>query len=64
MIENKEKSIEELIEVFKSYDLFSDNVIPIDSLPSQDLINKKARQQIGKYNNLCVAFNREVQDGN
>jgi transposase len=64
MIENKEKSIEELIHVFKSYDLFSDNVIPIDSLPSQELINKKARQQIGKYNNLCVAFNREVQDGN
>ena len=63
MIENKEKSIEKLIEVFKAYELFSDNVIPIDSLPSQDLIIKKARQQMGKYNNLCVAL-REVRDGN
>ncbi len=60
LVENKEKSIEDLIKIFESYDFLSDNIIPIDSLPSQETIDKKAKQQIEKYNRLCVAFNKEV----
>ena len=64
MIDNKDKSIEDLIEMFEEYDVFSNNVIPIDRSPSQELISSKTRKQTEKYNGLCVAFSREVRDEN
>ncbi|GAB1475217.1 IS21-like element IS1326 family transposase [Bacillota bacterium] len=61
MIENKDKSIEQVIHMFSKYDIFSNNVIPIDSVPSQEQISRKTKQQTERYNSLCIAFKKEAQ---
>lgn len=54
LIKNHDKSMEELLSVFKDYDVFTDGVDPIDTNPSQKIIAIKTRELIAGYKNLCV----------
>ncbi|NLJ58710.1 MAG: IS21 family transposase [Tissierellia bacterium] len=63
LTKNQNKSIEEIIEFFKTYKQFSFEVEPLDLIPSQDSINKKAVMQMSQYSSLCLSAEREVANG-
>lgn len=63
LTKNQDKSIGEIIEFFRIYDQFSFEVAPLDLIPSQDLINKKAVMQMSKYSSLYLSAGKEVANG-
>jgi hypothetical protein len=54
LIKNQDKSMEELLSVFKEYDIFADGVDPMDTNPCQKIISFKTKELIAGYKNLCV----------
>jgi len=52
--ENKEKSMDELIDILKEYTKFSNNVIPINIVESQNTISNKTKGIISAYNHLRI----------
>lgn len=63
LTKNQDESIEEIIEIFKTYKQFSLEIAPLDLIPSQDSINEKATIQMSKYNSLYLSAEREVANG-
>lgn len=54
LIENKEKSMEDLISILGAYSAFSINVLPIDISPQQSAIERNTIAQAAMYNKLCI----------
>lgn len=52
--ENKEKDIDELIDIFNDYLKFGDKSIPVDIVKHKDKMETKTRMIIAAYSNLCV----------
>lgn len=59
--ENKEKSIDELLDELSSYGTFNSNVIPIDirnPKPHKSSVESKTKGIILSYNKLCIGGNK------
>lgn len=60
LVMHTDKSIEEIIDSFKAYEKISANITAIDSIPSQKIIDQKAKQQIEKYSLLYSSVGQGV----
>ena len=62
LINNKDKNIQEIINIFENYTNISKNVIPKDKIFTKRDIHTSTKLQIVRYNDLCIK--KVVKNGN